>query len=443
MPVRSVTHENVRGWNKRVPRLLVALGMPMTLLIAVASLPVDGNDPTIEQAASWSDFLGNSLVGVAILAAASAWYLPRVCLWVCSSLALITASVSGETYVQIFGAVWLVVAVTDAASLRRQVRLSEDWRDPHLSRDSLPLQHLSGRTRSMSAIGTALIIVAVGVFGSYLHERNDLRELDDRAITATAVVTGQDKFFDAVTMRVDDTKYEFLVDDAKEYPIGSKQEVFVDPTGEHRPYNHEDVNPSGTMLLPILMAVLLALGAAALVLPRRRLARLRDLADHGGDPARAVVVADPHSRGLLVYPIGHTPFRHPVALIPRPVPVWGSGFAVPARDFVRFADPTIGNTFNPYERHSPWDPQINRQTAESKPIEVWMLNPWDRSIFASPTEVFINGFRRDGSHVLVEHVDSQGTPHLWAASGPVRDPNTIRRLFARMTGRLPHGDSRA
>lgn len=246
-------------------------------------------------------------------------------------------------------------------------------------------------------------------------------------------------------MKVGGKKHDFFVGDVKEYPIGSKQEVFVDPTGEHRPYNYEDVDPNGTMGLAAIPAAMLALAAAALILPRRRIAQLRDLADRGGDPARAVVVADPHSRGLL-YPVGHTSLRQPIALIPRPVPVWGSGFAIPRPDVVRFADPSIGSPsdpyghqrLDPYERGSSWDPEINGQDgAEFTPNDVWVLSPWDRSIFAAPTEVFVNGFRCDGSHVLVEHVDSRGTPHLWAASRSVRDPNTIRRLFARVTGRLP------
>jgi len=236
-----------------------------------------------------------------------------VCLWVCSSLALITASVSGETSVQIFGAAWLVVAAADAASLRRQVRSSEGWRVANPGRGPFPLQHLTDRSRSRSVIGTILMVIAVGAFGWYLHEREELRELDDRAVTATATatatVTSQDAFFDLVTMKVAGKKYDFFADDVKDYPIGSKQQVFVDPTGEHRPYNHEDVNPSGTMVLPTLVAVLLALAAAVLALPRRRIAQLRELADRGGDPARAVVVADPHSRGLLVYPVGYTSLR--------------------------------------------------------------------------------------------------------------------------------------
>jgi len=51
------------------------------------------------------------------------------------------------------------------------------------------------------------------------------------------------------------------------------------------------------------------------------------------------------------------------------VPVWGSGFVIPIRDVVRFADPSIGSHsdpygeqgFDPYERGSSWDPNTIRR----------------------------------------------------------------------------------
>lgn len=442
MTTPAITVANSRGWPRRVPAAAIGWGIPLSVLIEVAFFPSVGDDypSTVAAAISWYEFLGNSIFAVVLVSTLMAWRAPRLCVWAFPlSTILYALPAPTDRYAAVLGLFWLGVAVLDATLLGRQRTLSAAWDSPVGSRPPIVLRSLADGWRLPKTSASVLVLIAIVGFGLYVHERQALRDLVHRAVPGQATVVDRDTSVDIVDMKVKGKTYDFFVDDASAYPIGSTQPVFIDPTGKRRPYAIDDIDPDSRLDISILPSAALILAGVITLAPQSRRRRISRLAADGGDPARATVWSGPDSAGLLVAPIDETRTNKPIALIPRPFATAPPDPDEAILEDVREADASIPEPGGPPVAGPAW-PHGTPTGPDGPPDlgDIWMLmHPRDLSQFASPTPVILHGFHADGSMVLIEHVDPNGRSRYWAASGAVRDPYTVRRLWRRMRRRRP------
>ena len=437
-PGNTLTSADAAPWRIRVPTAVLTVGplLSLAVIIAVSWNSPDQYSGTIAQAASWRTFGGNALTGVALAVMVSAWFAPRIC---CTALALLLQPwvIEPLDHPAYWALVWLwpVIVVLDLLLTLRQRSIAR-WNDgvPDVP-DRVEVLDVRGIRIAIAAL---LVVAAVAGLALWLHARSELLALGTRAVQDTGTVTSQDLAFDSVDMRVNGRNYEFYVNDAAEYAIGSVHTVFVDPLGEHRPYGTEDSDPDGwsDLAVPIGAAPVVAMLVGFVPSWRRR--RLRELAASGPVWTRALVREHPTSSGVEIFavddPDGRVALVHLPALEPcLPAPEHGAADG-PLHSRLGGALAMLSDLLKGAE----WDGLDDEWDADLDDLdEDWDEDDdgWQPS-FLTMTEAAITGLHSDGSLCLIR-VGVGAEAEVWANVRPARDRWTVRSVFMRPLYRRP------
>jgi hypothetical protein len=287
--------EDIRGWRKRVPQLVIAWALPLTAVVLFAATwsdPVE--DASIQENVSLETMLGLVLFVIFFLTAALGWIRPRLGMWLLVGCLLILAPSTREPHEFAIGLFWLGLFVTDLVLARRQATVARDL--PRLEHHSLPPEpflSLEHRNPWASWVWSLMsLVLALVILGLWVNARDTLSDLDARAEPRDAEVTSVDTAFDFLDFRVDGKKYETQVEDAADFKVGQTITVRVDPTGQFDPLGPEETDPQWMTFWGPLCAPLFLLAVLLWLRPRRRLRdQKRALAD--SRPIRAMVTKAP------------------------------------------------------------------------------------------------------------------------------------------------------
>ena len=374
--------DDVRGWRKRVPQLVIAWALPLTAVVLFAATWSDPiEDDSIRENVSLEMMLGLVLSVIFVSNLALGWIRPRLGMWLMVGCLLILAPSTREPHEFAIGLFWLGLFVTDLVLARRQTTVARDL--PRLEHHSLPPEPfltLEHRNPWASWVWSLMsLVLALVILGLWVNARGTLADLDARAEPRDAEVTSVDTAFDFVDFRVDGKKYETQVEDAADFKVGQTITVRVDPTGQFDPLGPEETDPQWMTFWGPLCAPLFLLAVLLWLRPRRRLRdQKRALAD--SRPIRAMVTKAPSGAIELLTTDG-LPF----------------GFCRRVTSYYERARPDI----QVFERES---------THEAR----------------------VFGLSRYGRTVLVE-IPSLGM--LLVPQTPFRDPFTTRALVRRLFGR--------
>lgn len=418
--LRSV---EVAGWPLRVPTVLLTHGPLLSLAVIIAT---SWNEPgqysgTIEDATSWLTFLESVSEGVAIAAILMAWYAPRAACVVFAVLVQpwVIEPIDHPAY-RLLYLIWPAIVLLDFVLRARQRAIAtriERFSSVHGPLEVLDLPWLR------RALATALGAAVVAGMGLWVHERNELIALGERAEPGIGVVTAVDTAFDEVDMRVQRKTYEFFVDDASEYKVGSRHRVMVDPTGARRPYGTEDADPDGWSDLGVPVGGGLVLAGLVAFVPGRRRRRLQDLATHETVWVGALAREHPVHSGMEIFAIDDTSGARPLVFLPALAPCF-------------LLDPVPRRSLR--SRLAQWIRDL-RDWANSKSDELWD-EPMDEDVETEDDEidlpepgtleeVEIAGLHADGALCLVRFRDSEEVlANVW----PARDRWTVRYLALRL-----------
>ena len=287
--------DDMRGWRKRVPQLLIAWALPLTAVVLFAAT---WNDPiendTIQENISLEMMLGLVLSVIFVVSLAIGWVRPRLGMWLLVGCLLIMAPSTREPHEFAIEIFWLGLFVTDLVLARRQTAVARDLqRLEHHSLPPEPFLSLERRNPWVSWVLSGMsLVLAIAILGLWVNARDTLADLDARAEPRDAEVTSVDTAFDFVDFRVDGKEYETQVSDAADFEVGQTITVRVDPTGQFDPMGPEESDPQWMNFWGPLCAPLFLLAVLLWMRPRGRLRdQKRALAD--SRPIRAMVTKAP------------------------------------------------------------------------------------------------------------------------------------------------------
>jgi len=267
--VGVLSGDDVRKWRMRVPQLVIAWALPLTAVVLAAAT---WNDPfegeSVQEVIAFETLAGYGLFVVFIFATTLGWVRPRLGLWVLTGCLLVLAPSTRAPHEFAIEFFWLGLFITDLVLARRQRSLARDLPRPeHRSLPPEPFLSLERRAPWVSWVLSGMsLALAIGILGLWVSARDTLVDLDARAVSRDAEVTGLDTAFDFIDFRIDGKEYETQVTDAAEFEVGQTITVRVDPTGQFDPLGPEDNDPQwltfwGPLSVPlILLAVLTWVG---------------------------------------------------------------------------------------------------------------------------------------------------------------------------------------
>lgn len=285
--------ETARRWARlRVPDLVFTLGPTVTVVLVVV-LTWDepgGYLATLDEVVSWGSFLSDLTFGMFLGVVLLAWYVPRPAALL-TTVALLPWFDPGENLlVRQLWWMWALVLVADVILRNAQAHVS---RPPGsaLAPDVAAAVGAFDPWRLERRVATAVLLVAaVGVSAVWLDRRETFAALDGRAVSGTGVVEAVHPDVGYLDVTVDDSTYEFWVDDAPSFEVGRTVPVMIDPTGAERPWGLGDADPDGWTDLVVLAGALLALALAVGATGPLRARRLRTLLEDQHDPGWLVDV---------------------------------------------------------------------------------------------------------------------------------------------------------
>ena len=287
--------EDMRGWRKRVPQLVIAWALPLTAVVLFAATWDDPIEPeSIRDTIALEMMLGLIVSVIFIVSLAFGWIRPRLGMWVLVGCLLVMAPSTRAPHEFAIGLFWLGLFVTDLALARRQTTLARDLPRPeHHSLPPEPFLTLERRNPWVSWVLSGMsLVLALGILGLWVNARDTLTDLDARAEPRDAEVTNIDTSVDFIDFRIDGKEYETQVSDAADFKVGQTITVRVDPTDQFDPMGPEESDPQWMNFWGPLCAPLFLLGVLLWLRPRRRLRdQKRALAD--SRPIRAMVTKMP------------------------------------------------------------------------------------------------------------------------------------------------------
>lgn len=424
----ALTDDLVRGWSLRVPQLLIAAGLPLTVAV-VLFLPADDiYYSSVADVVSVHNFVFSLLSALSFGAALLAWAVPRVSLWVFVTACLLGALGAANPHEVAAGGIWLLVAIVDGLLALRQSAMAAEWRTEPVDPPTRErIESLDGlwRWESIGIFAVALV-AATFCLGWWVHARGDLISFDDRAMPSSAVITTVDTFEDSLRAEVDGKPHDFWVNDAAEYAVGDRLPVRVDPAGDYPPMGPEDADPRGIDEIGPLAAPLMLLGLLVLCTPRHRdRSRLR-LAR--SDRALRVHVRPWAEDGVEI----STPDGRRIALA---MDVLALG--VDDADGDEVDEPDGGLTIlGEGPRRT-----VEVDLADLPPgtdLDTWLDETPDEELLDTHSQpTLIPGLERYGRPVIIEVLQGDGTSMTLLPARPIRDPHSIRSLIARIGAAAP------
>ena len=287
--------DDMRGWRKRVPQLLIAWALPLTAVVLFAAT---WNDPieneTIQENISLEMMLGLVVSVIFVVSLAIGWVRPRLGMWVLVGCLLIMAPSTRDPMSSRSRSSGSGCSSPTSCSRGARRPLARDLqRLEHHSLPPEPFLSLERRNPWVSWVLSGMsLVLAIAILGLWVNARDTLADLDARAEPRDAEVTSVDSAFDFVDFRVDGKEYETQVSDAADFKVGQTITVRVDPTGQFDPMGPEESDPQWMNFWGPLCAPLFLLAVLLWMRPRGRLRdQKRALAD--SRPIRAMVTKAP------------------------------------------------------------------------------------------------------------------------------------------------------
>lgn len=425
-----------RGWNRRLPTAVFTVGPFLSVALVLA---LDWNQPgaypaTIGEAAAWNHFAEESLNTLAVATAFTAWFAPRLSGVILAILLQpwATAPVDHPLY-GILMWLWPAVLILDAALVLRQ-RSRAVWEESPAAPPER-VRVLDVRPFRLAVAGVLVLASIVG-FGLWIDHRSELIDLGDRVVQGTGTVVSQDTVVDSVEMRVGANTYDFMVGDASSYPLGTTHPVFVDPTGERRPFGTEDADPTGWSFLPAAIPIALLVAGLVGIVPTWRRRRIESLAEAGAVWTDVLVRQHPHGPGVEIFAADDSMGKRPLSYLPSLEDAWTIDESFGSRESLWTSVQSVGPRLRTWAR--------SRLAGSEDSDDFWYLedsdDEWDsdgddeefpaamdwQPIFAALTSAKIAGFRADGSLCLLRTAPGE----MWASIRPARDRWTLRALLA-------------
>ena len=267
--VGVLSADDVRTWRMRVPQLVIAWALPLTaVVLAVATWNDPIEEESVQDVIALETLAGYGLFVIFLLTTTLGWVRPRLGLWILTGFLLVLAPSTRAPHEFAIEFFWLGLFITDLVLARRQRAVARDMPRPeHRSLPPEPFLSLERRGPWVSWVLSGMsLALALGIFGLWVSARDSLVDLDARAVSRDAEVTGRDTVLDFIDFRIDGHEYETQVTDAAEFEVGQTITVRVDPTGQFDPLGPEDNDPLwmsfwGPLCVPlILLAVIVWMG---------------------------------------------------------------------------------------------------------------------------------------------------------------------------------------